>query len=143
MNACTFFGHRDCDLKIDHQLLLAIEDMICHHSVDTFYLGSQGNFDRMALAALNKIKIMYPHISYYIVNAYRPTNNNAVSNAPTVYPDGLENIPGKFAISWRNNWMLQQSNYVIAYINHSWGGASQFVRKAIRQKKHVINLGHA
>jgi hypothetical protein len=55
-------------------------------------------------------------------------------------PEGIESVHPHYAISWRNNWMLQQSNYVVTYITHSWGGAAQHEKKAIRSGKVVINL---
>ena len=36
--------------------------------------------------------------------------------------------------------MLKRSDHVICYVNHSWGGAAQFVEKAIKQGKVVVNL---
>jgi len=36
--------------------------------------------------------------------------------------------------------MLKQSDYVVTYITHPWGGAAQFTEKAARQKKKVIYL---
>ena len=36
--------------------------------------------------------------------------------------------------------MIKQSDYVVTYITHSWGGAAQFAEMAERQKKTVINL---
>ena len=45
-----------------------------------------------------------------------------------------------YAISWRNNWMLKQSDYVVTYIAHSYGGAAQYARKAKKQFKKVIDL---
>ena len=36
--------------------------------------------------------------------------------------------------------MLKQSDYVVTYITHTWGGAYQYAEKAKRQKKVVINL---
>lgn len=40
----------------------------------------------------------------------------------------------------RNNGVLLRSDYVVTYITHSWGGAYQYVEKAERQKKAVIDL---
>jgi hypothetical protein len=36
--------------------------------------------------------------------------------------------------------MLDQSDYVVTYITHTWGGAAQYAEKAKYQKKVVINL---
>ena len=58
----------------------------------------------------------------------------------TMLPEGIESVHPHYAISWRNNWMLKQSDYVVTYITHSRGGAYQYATKARRQKKVVINL---
>ena len=58
----------------------------------------------------------------------------------TMLPEGIETVHPRFAISWRNKWMLRQSGYVVTNITHSWGGAAQFAEMAERQKRTVINL---
>ena len=58
----------------------------------------------------------------------------------TMLPEGIESVHPHYAISWRNNWMLKQSEYVVTYITHSWGGAAQYVSKAKKQGKIVIEL---
>jgi hypothetical protein len=37
--------------------------------------------------------------------------------------------------------MLKQSDYVVTYITHSYGGAAQYAEKAKRQKKMIHQLG--
>jgi hypothetical protein len=58
----------------------------------------------------------------------------------TFLPEGIETVPKRFAISWRNKRMVRESSVIICYITHSWGGAAQFVEYAKRQGKEVINL---
>ena len=58
----------------------------------------------------------------------------------TILPEGIVTVHPRFAISWRNKWMLKQSDYVVTYITHSWGGAAQFAEMAERQAKHVVKL---
>ena len=41
-----------------------------------------------------------------------------ISDIETIYPEGLEYTPRRFAISKRTQWMVQQSDYVIAYVEH-------------------------
>lgn len=36
--------------------------------------------------------------------------------------------------------MLEHSDYVVAYVTHTWGGAAKFVEKAKKKGKLVINL---
>ena len=90
---------------------------------------------------LRELKKEYPQIDYAVVLAYMPgkqTEYDVYSN--TILPEGIESVHPRYAILWRNNWMLQQSNYVVTYITHSWDGAAQFAEMAERQKKIVINL---
>ena len=55
-------------------------------------------------------------------------------------PEGIEAVHPHYAIPWRNNWMLKQSDYVVTYITHTHGGAAQYAAKAKRQKKTIISL---
>jgi hypothetical protein len=36
--------------------------------------------------------------------------------------------------------MLRQSDYVVTYITHSWGGAAQFAELAEKKGRKVINI---
>ena len=68
----------------------------------------------------------------------KKTENDDYSD--TMLPEGIESVHPHYAISWRNNWMLKKSDYVVTYITHSWGGAAQFAEMAKLQKKNVINV---
>lgn len=57
----------------------------------------------------------------------------------TMYPE-IEGHP-KFAIERRNRWLIDNADYCICYINHTWGGAYKFSRLAKRRGKTVINIG--
>ena len=143
MSACTFFGHRDCPETILPKLRTTLTMLICQHAVEQFYVGNQGNFDALVRRVLRELQQTYPQIRCTIVLAYLPQQNNT-STVPdsfdTLYPEGIENSPKRFAVTWRNRWMLQHADYVVAYITHPTGGAAQFVAKAEKQQKHVIHL---
>ena len=102
-----------------------------------FYVGHQGQFDAYAHSELQRLKREYPQINYAVVLAYMPGKKTEYD---TMLPEGIESVHPHYAISWRNNWMLRQSAYVVAYITHPWGGAAQYVSKARRMKKTVINM---
>ena len=59
----------------------------------------------------------------------------------TMVPEGVETVLPRFAISWRNKWMLDHADIVVTYITHSWGGAAQFAELAKRMGKRVVELG--
>ena len=143
MAACTFFGHRDTPEAIKHSLREAIIELIEKHGVTTFYIGDKGAFDLMAKSIIRELCDVYPQIRYTVVLAYLPHKRDEFDNRDfscTIFPEGIEAAPKRYAISWRNNWMLKRADHVICYVNHSWGGAAQFVEKAIKQGKTVINL---
>lgn len=62
---------------------------------------------------------------------------------PTLLPEGIERVPGRFAISWRNRWLLEHCDVVVCYVTHSWGGAAKFVQLAKKRGKSVCNLAEA
>ena len=129
MAACTFFGHRDCPSSVKANIYEAIERLICNQQVDTFYVGTQGNFDRMAYAALVDLRLRYRHIKIYRVLAYMPKTDDA-DTADTIVPEGIENAHPRYAIVYRNKWMIDRCDYVICYVTHPFGGAYQSVERA-------------
>ena len=58
----------------------------------------------------------------------------------TMLPEGIESVHPHYAISWRNNWMLKQSDYVVTYIAHTWGSAAKYGDKAKRYGKYVLDI---
>ncbi len=143
MSACTFFGHRDTPETIKPKLRETLIELIEEKGIDTFYVGDKGAFDLMARSVLRELSDLYPQIRYSIVLAYLPQKRDEFDTrdfSDTIFPEGIETVPKRFAISWRNDWMLKRADYVVCYVNHSWGGAAQFVEKAIKQGREVINL---
>lgn len=142
MRCCTFFGHRVCPEAIKPKLREVLVDLITKHEVNMFYVGHQGQFDAYVHSTLMELKREYPQINYAVVLAYMPGKRAEYDDySDTMLPEGIESIHPHYAISWRNNWMLKQSAYVVTYITRSWGGAAQFAYKASRLKNvKVINL---
>lgn len=140
---CCFFGHKDTPPGISDKLEEVLEKLIVEEGVDAFLVGNQGGFDAAVLHTLRRLKGVYPHITYNVVLAYMPGRKEEWSpNDPmeTLLPEGLESVHPRYAISWRNKWMIQEAEVVVTYITHSWGGAAQFAELAERKKKRVINL---
>ena len=137
---CTFFGHKDTPKEIEPTLRSTLIDLIENKNVNVFYVGNNGNFDTMVRRQLEDLSQTYP-ITYSVVLAYLPTEKNKYDDLThTIYPEGLETVPKRFAISWRNKWMIQQSDVVVTYVTHSFGGASQFEVMAERLGKVLISV---
>ena len=140
MATVTFFGHKDTPKEIEPTLRSTLIDLIENKNVNVFYVGNNGNFDTMVRRQLEDLSQTYP-IAYSVVLAYLHTEKNKYDNLTnTIYPEGLETVPKRFAISWRNKWMIQQSDIVVTYVNHNFGGAAQFKEMAESLGKIAINL---
>ncbi len=133
---CTFFGHRDTPATIRPQLEACIRDLI-ERGITLFYVGHNGHFDRMVKGVLEQQKLHYPHIGYYIVLAYLQASIDGT--ADTLYPEGLEHTPLRFAIDRRNRWMIDQADVVVTYVLAD-GGAAKYKGLAERKGKTVINI---
>ena len=143
MSICTFCGHHDTPDSIRPLLADEVEKLIIENKVDTFYVGTHGNFDRMALSVLRETKKKYSQINYYVVLAYLPEKKEEYplyADNETVFPDGLENHPRRFAISYRNKWMVEQSQYLITYVKHNIGGAGKTLQIAKKSNLNVLEL---
>lgn len=126
--------------EIEPTLRSTLIDLIENKNVNVFYVGNNGNFDTMVRRQLENLSQLYP-ITYSLVLAYLPTAKNKYDDSSnTIYPEGLETVPKRFAISWRNKWMIQQADIVVTYVTYSFGGAAQFKEMAKRQGKTIINL---
>ena len=141
MVSCTFFGHRECPDSVKAKLRAVLIDLITNYNVHMFYVGNQGRFDAIVRGVLRELRKEYPQINYAVVLAYMPGKHTEYDDySDTMLPEGIESVHPRYAISWRNNWMIQQSDYVVTYITHTLGGAYQHVAKAKRQKKVILNL---
>lgn len=140
---CTFFGHRDTPDSIRIPLTAVLEYLIQNTGVQEFYVGNQGNFDRLVYQALENLKPVYSQITYHVVLPYLPQKKQEpsfYSPERTLFPEELEQVPPRYAISRRNRWMVQKADFVVCYLSRNYGGAAQFVRYAGKKGKHIINL---
>lgn len=137
----SFFGHKNTPISVKPLLERTVFRLIEENERITFLVGTHGAFDLMAQNVLKQALERYPRIACHIVLAYIPVGGNDKQYAlPTLVPEGIESVPKRFAICYRNNYMVKECDTVICYITHNWGGAAQFVKKAKRAGKTIINL---
>lgn len=140
---CTFFGHRTVPKEIEPTLRSTLIDLIENHNVKLFYVGNQGGFDAMVRRVLKELSEKYD-ITYHVVLAYMPGKKdefNYEDYSDTILPDGIESVPKRFAITHRNRWMIDQSDYVVTYVTaHIASGAAQFKELAERKGRIIIDI---
>ena len=137
---CTFFGHKDTPKEIEPTLRSTLINLIENKNVTVFYVGNNGNFDAIVRRQLEDLSQTYL-ITYSVVLAYLPTKKSEYDDyTNTILPEGIETVPKRFAISWRNKWMIDHADVVVTYVTHGFGGAAQFKELAERQGKTLIEL---
>lgn len=141
----TFCGHSTVHDTSD------IQDKLCTLLQSTlkndnaiFYLGGYGDFDAIAKKCCTTFKSTHPDAKLYFVTPYLDASYLDARNVDgydgIIYPP-LETVPKRLAIAARNKWMIQQSDAVIAYVDHSWGGAAKSLEYAHKLRKPYFNLG--
>ena len=140
---CTFFGHRDAPESVRTLLREVVLDLIEQKGVTQFYVGNQGNYDAMVRSLLAELERSHG-IRYDVVLAYLPQKAVGLCDIDhTLLPEGIETVPPRFAIEFRNKWIIKHSDVVVTYVTHDLGGAAKFKALALRKKKTVIELGQA
>lgn len=129
----TFCGHSRISQSAEvEKWLYTVTQRLIEQGITTFYLGGYGAFDSLAASVLRKQKKRYPQIELVLVLAYLKTRQDISYYDSTVYPP-LEAVPRRFAISYRNRWMVESTDVIVAYVLHDWGGSCHNV--AICQAK--------
>jgi len=147
---CFFIGHRDAPESIYPALADAVERHITRCGVTDFRVGNYGAFDRMAARAVWEAKARHPGVRLYLMLAYLPeAGGRSLPDMDyydgSIYPEGLETVPYRMAISRLNRMTVREADYLIAYVDHSWGGAAATLNDALRRAGkgliQVENLG--
>ena len=138
---CFLIGHRETTESISKQLTEVIQKHIEECGVTEFIVGHHGGFDRLAALILTNIKTKYSGISLALLTAYHPATMNV--NLPDgfdsiYYPSGMENTPPKYAIVKANQYVVDHSDYLIAYVWHSASNAMKLVEYAKRGQKKIV-----
>ena len=138
--SCFFIGHREADERLLPRLELVIDRLIREEVVRYFYVGGYGGFDRVAAAAVRRMKQKYPDITLMLVLPYHPAERP--TEAPdgfdgTYHPVGLESTPKRYAIVRANRIMVDTCDWLVCYVRH---GASNS-RKLLDYAEHLNNMG--
>ena len=138
----TFCGHREVQEpeKVRKWLYKTVE-LLIREGADCFYLGGYGQFDTMAAGVVHELKQKYPQIRSVLVLPYLDREYDASGYDESAYPP-LENVPRRYAISKRNEFMVDNVDVVVAYVIYGFGGASKTLQYAERNNKRIIQYSN-
>ena len=145
----SFLGHRSLYNRNDlfERVKQAIIENVDFSDGVVFLCGGYGDFDDLCARVCRSIKKERGNCEIVFVTPYMAVRQQEKIKKwielgiydSVIYPP-LEKVPLKFAINKRNEWMIDQSDFVIAYVEHSYGGAYQSFGYAKRKKKRIVNL---
>ncbi len=136
----TFFGHSDFTSTEEYEkLLLDILENMVGDSTAEMFLGGYGGFDKFAYDCCKKYKSFHRNVKLIFVSPYPNTTGHTDGYDAVIYPE-IEDKPPKFAISYRNKYMAERADFVIVFINRSYGGAYTAYVHAKRKGKTIYNL---
>ena len=137
MKTVTFCGHSNLSQEekaiAERELHIIIESLILHGATE-FLLGGYGDFDLMCAKCVRRMKEKYAHIKSVLVVPYIDRKYNKELYDCIEYPP-LETVPKRYAISKRNEYMVDKAQVVVVYVRHAWGGASKTLEYAKRKNK--------
>lgn len=147
----TFCGHRNVsdNAIITDRLTAAITNLFLEATTDnvpiSFYCGGYGEFDRLAENVIDRVRNNFPNtrcekifVTPYITQSYQYRNEQMKRRFNDIIYPPIENVPYRYAIIRRNEWMIDSADIIIAYVKYSWGGAARTLEYAKRKKKTVI-----
>lgn len=146
---CCFAGHSQLvdTENIYKKLLSVIENLVTTENVSEFWVGNYGDFDRLCAKAVRELAEKYPEIRLCLIVPYLTREINEYSEMyyekydDIIVADMPKKTPQKVKIIRANQYMVENSGFLVCYVNHSFGGAAKTLEYA-KKKKHitVINL---
>lgn len=82
------------------------------------------------------LDIQYSVVLAYLLGEALP----GIEAAETLLPEVVERAPRRYAICYRNRWMLEKADCVVTYIRHTYGGAARYAAQAERRGKEIVRL---
>lgn len=138
MSTCFFIGHREAPDSLLPQLSAEIERHITEYGVTEFVIGRYGRFDALAAKCVKAAKKRHPEVMLTLLLPYHPYDRPTPTPSGfdgTFYPPGMETVPKRAAIIQANRYMVEHSDYLIAYVRHSVSNAWDLVEYARKYEK--------
>lgn len=141
----SFIGHREVEnfRFIEEQVEDIVKELIQTKEFVEFYVGRNGEFDIMVASVIKMAQRDYgsSNNSLILVLPYPIADMDDMEKYydEVWYPQELYNVHYKAAITKRNEWFVNNSDMLVAYVERDYGGAYECLKKA-QQKDIQITL---
>lgn len=134
-------------MDIEKPLREVLERLVKEQGVTDFFTGGMGEFDELYARVVRSMKRNDPRLRLVLVLPYLP-RQIAIEKEwyesqydEILIPTELDSVHPKAAITLRNRWMIDRSDFVVAALRRDYGGAAKAVRYAEIRGKVVIACG--
>lgn len=141
----SFIGHREVDdfRFVEDQLERIVRDLIQTKEYVEFYVGRNGEFDIMVASVIKRAKRDYgdANSSMILVLPYPIADMDMMEDFyDEIWLPLGSDVHFKSAITKRNEWLIENSDMLVAYVIRDTGGAYQSVKYAEKSKKAVVHV---
>ena len=143
----AFCGHSDyVENKEDEIKIIEMLETKAKEICFDFFLGLYGNFDRFCYSIAKKFKDTHINSKLFFISPYNDETylkNRALDKGNRfdliIYPE-LETVPRKYAIFYRNKWIVEKADLIIAFVKKKYGGAFTMYEYAKKLGKDIYNI---
>jgi hypothetical protein len=140
LSICCFIGHRTIyNIPAVKERVKDLVQGLIENGVKTFYNGGMGKFDALCASAVHDLKREYGDLNNVLISPYPKVDKYKARLFDEVIYPSLEKVHPKYAILYRNKYMVDNSAYAITYVTHPWGGAAQTLEYAKKRGLYIIN----
>ena len=135
---CFMTGHAQASEELLPEVIWVAERLINEFSVTEFLVGRYGDFDRLAAQAIRELKQRYPDIRLSLLLPYYVSDGRTETVSEydgTVYPEGLENVPYRYAIVRANQWAVDGAAHLLVYHRYTTGNTHRLLEYARRAER--------
>ena len=132
----SFIGHRVVEhyQNVEKQLEKIVRDLIKTKEFVEFYIGRNGDFDIFAASVIKRLQhdLGKDNNALILVLPYPVADMEDLEKYydEVWLPDELSGVHFKSAITKRNEWFVDHSDLLVAYVIRNHGGAYDCMKKA-------------
>lgn len=132
----SFIGHRAIEHVriVEKKIEAIVKELIKTKEFVEFYIGRNGEFDILVASIIKRVQRDYgkENSSLILVIPYSVADMEDLEKYydEVWYPDELYGVHFKSAITKRNEWFVDHSDLLVAYVTKEFGGAFECMKKA-------------
>lgn len=145
---CCFAGHNEVSdtSNVYEKIRHIVEHLIIEEGVEEFLVGDYGDFNEISKKAILEAKVGFPEIKLNCVIPYNASNLNEYhylhgeSYNKIFTVEVPKNAPLKFSFIKCNEYMIDNSEYMICYVWKEWGGGAKALKYAKEKNIKIYNI---